>query len=232
MNEFINENQINEQSQINNNNCCEEQNKAAKCKSFRCIYNIIIVLAIITLFVLHFCHPKSSCKSSTSLLQGGVMKIGYVNSDSITNKYELFKDIAKELETIQNNMQTEYQNAVANYQKEKDSYINKAKNYQLNLEQQKQKERELAEKEMAIMEMQQSLGAKLMEIKTQKNSEVVDTIVSFIKRFNKDKNYTLIFEKSFGNSILYIDPTFDITKEVLVGLNKEYPRIKENREKK
>ena len=61
--------------------------------------------------------------------------------------------------------------------------------------------------------------------------EVHDTIVSFISRFNKMKNYTFIFERSYGGTLLYADPSLEITDEILKGLNGEYEKFAAIRKK-
>ena len=39
--------------------------------------------------------------------------------------------------------------------------------------------------------------------------------------YNKDKKYSLIFSKQ-GDNLLYADKAYDITNEVVAGLNKAY----------
>ena len=41
--------------------------------------------------------------------------------------------------------------------------------------------------------------------------------------FNKDHKYGLIFLK-VGNNLLYADKAYDITKDVVAGLNKAYKK--------
>ena len=40
-------------------------------------------------------------------------------------------------------------------------------------------------------------------------------------QYNKDKKYSIIFSKS-GDNLLYADKAYDITNEVIAGLNKAY----------
>ena len=76
------------------------------------------------------------------------------------------------------------------------------------------------------MQLEQELGAKLSEETQKINKEINDSVSSFLKRYNKKKNYTYIFGYTPGLVILYANEKNDITKEVLVGLNEEYKNWK------
>ena len=57
---------------------------------------------------------------------------------------------------------------------------------------------------------------------TQKyNNALRDSIQHYLKVYNKDKHYSLILSKA-GDNLLYADKSFDITNEIIAGLNKAY----------
>jgi outer membrane protein len=45
---------------------------------------------------------------------------------------------------------------------------------------------------------------------------------SYLKEYNKGKNYTFILGYQKGGGILFANDSLDITREVLDGLNKEF----------
>jgi outer membrane protein len=98
-------------------------------------------------------------------------------------------------------------------------------------DEQKKTEEKLAKKQQDLTALDTELTQQLMAEKETRNMEVHDTIVSFIARFNKTKNYTFIFERSYGGTLLYANPSLDITDEIMKGLSDEYGKIKENRQK-
>ena len=53
------------------------------------------------------------------------------------------------------------------------------------------------------------------------NNALRDSIQHYLKLYNKDKNYSLILSKA-GDNLLYADKAYDITNEVIAGLNKAY----------
>ena len=57
---------------------------------------------------------------------------------------------------------------------------------------------------------------------TQKYNEALrDSLMSFLDAYNKDKKFDLILTKQ-GDNILYAAKRFDITSDVINGLNKGY----------
>ena len=57
---------------------------------------------------------------------------------------------------------------------------------------------------------------------TQKyNAGLRDSLLHFLDAYNKDKKYDLILTKQ-GDNILYAAKRFDITADVINGLNKHY----------
>ena len=59
--------------------------------------------------------------------------------------------------------------------------------------------------------------------------EMRDSIQAFLKTYNKAKKYDYILSRS-GDNILLANPRFDITRDVVNGLNKRYkakPEVKQ-----
>ena len=53
------------------------------------------------------------------------------------------------------------------------------------------------------------------------NKALHDSIAHYLAAYNKDKKYSIILSKS-GDNLLYADKAYDITNEVINGLNKAY----------
>ena len=45
---------------------------------------------------------------------------------------------------------------------------------------------------------------------------------TFLKIYNKDKGYSLILSNTGFDNLLYADPAYNITNEIVEGLNKRY----------
>lgn len=185
---------------------------------------LAIILALAAL-VIAFSGGKSSSKQENAVAPGN-LSFAWVNTDTIWEKYNFVTDVKAELATYEKNLQDQYAASVSAFQKEYDAYIKKASAYQLSLEEQKKTEEKLAQKQQGLQELDAKLSQQLMDAKTARNMEVHDSIVNFIARFNKDKKYNFILERSYGGGLLYADSTMDITNEIIKGLNKEYLTFK------
>ena len=153
------------------------------------------------------------------------MKIAYVEVDSIMSQYKFCKDysliLQKKGQNIQSTLaskQQALQAAAANFQQkvQKNAYT-----------------REQAEAIQAGLQKQsadlQGLNQRLsneFQVETEKyNAALRDSLRHFLNEYNKDKKYSLILSKA-GDNLLYADKAFDITNDVVAGLNKAYKPVK------
>ncbi|HNW70002.1 MAG TPA: OmpH family outer membrane protein [Bacteroidales bacterium] len=197
------------------------------CDKKQCTLTTISILAlvgVIVLFVLFFL-PKKNTIENTPPKSIDNVTFAFVNTDTIWEKYDFVLDVQVDLANLEKIYQNQYATAVSNFQKEYNDYLKKGTAGLLSLNEQKATEEKLTKKQQGISEMEAQLSQKLMEAKTAKNQEVHDTIVHHIARYNKSKNYTFIFEKSFGGGLLFANEALDITNDILTGLNKEYEEI-------
>ena len=79
----------------------------------------------------------------------------------------------------------------------------------------------LQTEQQALQELSERLQASFMEEQAKYNEEMRDSIQQFLKLYNKTKKYDFIMAKA-GDNMLLANPKYDITNEVLKGLNKRY----------
>ena len=70
--------------------------------------------------------------------------------------------------------------------------------------------------------LHQRLMSELQQESDKNNIQLRDSINAYLKDYNKDKGYNFIINNAGSNNLLYADPAFNITKEVIEGLNKRY----------
>lgn len=63
-------------------------------------------------------------------------------------------------------------------------------------------------------------------------NQIQYSIVEFLKEFNSDYRYGMIISTTGAGPVLHANPAFDLTKEVLAGLNKKYTQTKAAEQKK
>ena len=69
--------------------------------------------------------------------------------------------------------------------------------------------------------LNQRLSAEFQNETDQFNKALRDSIQHYLASYNKDKKYSIIFSKQ-GDNLLYADKAYDITNEIVAGLNKAY----------
>jgi outer membrane protein len=185
----------------------------------------IALAALIIVFVT----AKPEKPTGTAVTGDKDVNIAWVNSDTVWNNYNFVSDVKAELAVVEEELQKKYNTAVAAFQKEYNDYLKTGS--ALSLAQQRQTEEKLAMKQQSIQELDATLTQQLVDEKTARNIEVHDTIVNFIARYNKQKKFSYIVERSYGGNVLFADPDREITQAILKGLNEEYKAIKKTREK-
>ncbi|MGM9701313.1 MAG: OmpH family outer membrane protein [Prevotella sp.] len=181
-------------------------------------------LAAVVTLALASCNqsnPQADAQAETKQTAPTELKIAYVEVDSIMTQYKFCKDysliLQKKGQNIQNTLaakQQQLQAAAANFQQKV---------------QQNAYTREQAEGIQAGLQKQsndlQALDQRLsneFQVETAKyNNALRDSIQHFLAAYNKDKKYSLILSKA-GDNLLYADKAYDITNEVIAGLNKAY----------
>ena len=101
--------------------------------------------------------------------------------------------------------------------------MQKAQSNQLTQEQGQAQQAALQRQQQQLQELSGRLQAELQNETAQYGKAINDSVEHYLKVFNKDHKYGLIFLK-VGNNLLYADKAYDITKDVVAGLNKAYKK--------
>ena len=160
---------------------------------------------------------------------GGV-KIAYVEVDSLMTQYEFCKEFTLTLQKKSNNARNtlnqkgqQLQNAAANFQQKLQN------NGFTSREQAESQQAAIQRQQQSLQELQARLENELAT-ETQKYNEALrDSLMNFLNAYNKDKNFDLILTKQ-GDNILYAAKRFDITNDVINGLNKRYKKAPAKKE--
>jgi outer membrane protein len=82
-----------------------------------------------------------------------------------------------------------------------------------------------------LQTLQARLESELANETAKFNEALRDSLQNFLKAYNKDKKYDIILSKA-GDNILFADKKYDITQDVINGLNKRYKPSAKKDEKK
>ena len=193
-------------------------------KKSNLIFNVIIVIAIVILYVLHFTGssntPVFTSTSDSSHVVDGSAQTVYVNGDSLLENYEYFKKAKKDFEAKTSRTENEIAAKRSSLEKEFATYQQQAAT--LSADQRAKVEESLMRKEQELRSFGESAAAKLQEEQVAFNEKLFDKVSAYLKVHTKGKNYKIVMNYTKGTGILYANDSLDITNEVLEGLNAEY----------
>lgn len=191
------------------------------------IFNIIIAVAVVVLYVLHFTANKSqapvfiNASDSTIMAMPGLNAV-YVNGDSLLENYDYFKNAKKQFEAKTLKTEKEIQAKTSVLELEFTNYQKMASS--MSPEQRARTEESLMRKEQEIRLFSENAANKLQEEQSKFNEQLFDKVSKYLKEHAKEKSYKVVFNFTKGAGILYADDSLNITDEVLEGLNKEYKK--------
>ena len=156
------------------------------------------------------------------------VKIAFVEIDSLLNKYNFWNDLSEQMLKKEENIRTTLNEKGKKLEAEAREFERKIQNNGfVSRERAEQEQARLIKQQQELQELQQKLAAEL-EVENQKNSlEIRDSINSFLKEYNKSKGYDFIISNAGFDNLLYGNPVYNITNEIVEGLNARYtPSVK------
>ena len=186
--------------------------------------NVILVAAVAALFVIFFCGKKECSSQAVSVAETGeVLPIAYLNVDSLLANYTFAQDASDKLVSKQEDarlkMKTKvrtFENKVAEFQRklENNAFISRE-----SAEKQQQK---LMKEEQELQELEAKLTQDIMIENQKLNQQLADSLTNFLQIFNADGRYHVILSNTAKDNVLMASEAYDITDEVIEGLNARY----------
>lgn len=168
--------------------------------------------------------PKVEEKSASTNTADAGMKIAYIEVDSIMSQYKFCKEYSLILEKKSQNIQNTVNAKGRSLQAAAAKFQQDIQNNKYTQQQAEAVQAGLQKQNADLQALQQRLGAEFQAETEKFNKALRDSIQHYLAVYNKDKNFSLILSKA-GDNILYADKTYDITNEVIAGLNKAYKPV-------
>jgi outer membrane protein len=189
-------------------------------KNLSLILNIVLLVAVIILYVLHFSPGKSSTKASSSDTSGVDLKVAYIQSDSVLKHYEYLKVNRVQLEAKTKKMDQDLRNRTVGLQNEISAYQRNVSG--MTLGQARAAEEDLGKKQQNLQLYQQTLQQQLMQEEAKLNKELYDRITTFLKKYGEEKGLQVVLKYDPTSDVLFGGESLDITEDVIEGLNEAY----------
>lgn len=188
--------------------------------------SILALIGVGVLFYLHFSERKQTGGKADRTVNSANkdFKIAYFDIDSLQEKYEYFKDVSGQMKVKEESLSSQMDALQNSYQK-------RIKQLQEKGPTMTQSEGEAAQREVAQMQqkfqqkqmaMEQDLKKHQMDVMTDMRTK----IENYLKEYNKEKGYAFILSYEPGFMLYYRDSVYDITNDVIRGLNEQYKKEK------
>ena len=192
------------------------------------VLNVILLVAVAYLFYLQFSNKKGKPDTGNTIAHNSDMpqapfRIAYFEIDSIDANCEQVIDIRAEINKKQLAINAELENLDKSYREKYINYQDKAAG--MTPAQSEQATNDLMQSQENMKNRRALLDKEYNDFVTRRMQEVKSKIEDFLKEYNKDKGYSYII--SYEPGLFYLkDTIYDITNDVVKGLNALYGKMK------
>ena len=195
-------------------------------KNLSLVLNIVLLAAVAFLYAKVFSSSsketivtKTTIKENigdTSIKAG----IAFVELDSLNEKINYIKDRRKELEAEQKAIENEWQNGYRGLENRKNEFLKRGKS--ITQQEAEQFQGELMQQQQQIDGKKQNSTQNLSEKSYKLMDDIQKKLKDFLNDYNRNKKYQYILTTGTGlDYMLYKDSTFNITDDVIKGMNQK-----------
>ena len=174
---------------------------------------------------MYFSNKSNDSTPTETASQAEVMPVAYLNVDSLLTNYvfaqEASEKLMKKQEDARLKMNTKlrtFQNEVADFQRKLEN------NAFLSRERAEKEQQRLAKKEQELQELEAKLTQDIMLENQKLNMQLADSLNTFLGIFNSDGRYHIILSNNAKDNVLMASEQYDITSEVIEGMNARYSK--------
>jgi outer membrane protein len=185
---------------------------------------VILFLAVASLFYLQFSGNNKVKKSTPAGTTDNITASGiaYVNIDTVVFRFNMYSDRREELLGQQKKAEAELNSKGTQYEKGVKDYQDKVNKGLVTRATAAEIEQSLYQQQQELVSLRDKLQSDLLEEDQVMNRQILEYITTYLEEHKEEYNYQYIFGKSFGSVVLYGNSAFDITQQVLEGLNLKY----------
>lgn len=189
------------------------------------ICNSVFAVAIIALFVLYFFpYQKKLAEPEVKPVSAEErVPVAYINLDSLLQNYTFAIEANEKLMSKQEDARLKLNTRARSLQSEMVDFQRKLDNNAfLSRERAENEQNRLLKKQQELQDLEAKLTQDIVAENQALNMQLADTLDSFLKEFNADGRYHIIFTNTQRDNILQAHPAYDISSEVIEALNSRY----------
>jgi outer membrane protein len=156
------------------------------------------------------------------------MKIGYYNVDSLNEQYKLVKEVSDEIEGKITKMSANFDAEVKQFEKWAKDMSDKMEKGLLMSREEKEFADKYQKRQMELAQKEQKLSAEIQQMQSEQFIKATNRVNDFVERYAKENGFDMIFQYQIGGQIVYINEAFDVTTDIINGLNADYDQLKKD----
>ena len=181
------------------------------------------VLALATV-LFYSCDQKTATTSEVDSAGEGIasgdLKVAYVYTDSVINKYDYFKKISEEITAKGQRFDSDLQSRARGFEQEIATFQQTGGNMTPN--QARAKQDELVQKEQNLMTYRNNLMQELSADEAKMMADIYEQVQTYMKDYAAENDIDIILSYTRGGAMWYASNAMDVTASVVEGLNKKY----------
>jgi outer membrane protein len=188
------------------------------------VLNVVLLVAVAVLFYLQFSN-RGAVETSGRTIEASAgprakTVIAYINSDSLLNHYDFYKDAQQELRQLEEKYEREFANRAKGLEGEFATFQQTAGNMTMGAA--RAKEEELMRKRNNLLQYQENLGQRLMQEQARYNDSLYTNVQEYLKQYGTENRLDVVLTYTKGSGVLFASDSLDITRDVIAGLNDRY----------
>lgn len=217
-------NTVEETNEIVNqsNNTSIEKDKKSLFSTLNFYVNIVLFIVLMVMIINPFGNKNNETKVAFS--ENGGMNIAFLNTDSVFGNYKLVEELKDELIVKKEKMESEVMSKQQTFQTKLTNFQSNVQNNRITFEQSQDAERKLMKERDEIVALGERYSNDIMALEYQMQLQITDSVINFAKRYNKKYNADYILGYTKGGGILVANEKYDITTDIITGLNEEYEK--------
>ena len=187
----------------------------------------ILAVAVIVLFVLHFTGNGKQVEGGSSgaaaeIVSPSDISIAFFNMDSIMANWDLYYQYQQELGQKQAELESDFAGRTETFYQSVQDAQYKIERGLVTRSEAQQLQQNLANEEQNLANLQNQYAGQLQEESVVKQRNLIDMIERYVAELSREKGYSYVYSYQFGGNLIYGAKPYDITKEVVAGLNEKY----------
>lgn len=194
-------------------------------KNLSITLNAVLLIAVAILFYMVLSEPNNAESQNTIINKDSTtteqsLKIAFINTDTLWEKYDLVKVLRSELESKQAQFKSQLEGKVKGLESK---YLKLREDAPM-LTQAEGEKRQMAlmQEEEGIGQMQEELAIKLGEAEDNMKRKIKANLDRQLSKIKEEKGLDMILDYSTTSSLLLADSTMSITDIVVSQLNIEF----------